>query len=105
MTQPKPTDPEPVWSRWLAEQMGGVAEHRVGGVRVDILTDSLAIEVEWIKKVYEPFAQAGLYSMLTGRDPAVLFLLRGKPTEAKYRERVRMISKRLAIPVFTWVTR
>lgn len=101
---PSPTDRETTWSRWLAERMGGIAEYRIDGVRVDILTSSLAIEVEWVKKLYEAFAQASLYGALTNRQPAVILLLRGKDTEEVYLQRANMISGKLNIPVFTWNT-
>ena len=104
--RPLPTDPEPVWSRWLAEQMGGVAEYQLPcRGRVDILTDTLACEVEWVKKGYgEAIGQAVYYGLMTERQPAIILLLRGKPTEAKYLERAKLTAGKLHIPVFTWMT-
>jgi hypothetical protein len=41
MNRPSSTDPEPVWSQWLAQEWGGVAEFRTfDGSRVDVLTDT-----------------------------------------------------------------
>lgn len=86
MTQPPPpTANEVAWSTHLAEKMSGVAEFRcIDGSRVDILTETLAIEVEWVKKWKESVGQALLYQALTGRQGCVLLLLRNKPTELLY---------------------
>jgi len=44
--------------------------------RVDLLSDTHAIEVDWAKKHYEAVGQATWYAMVTGRRPAVLLLVR-----------------------------
>ena len=103
--KPLPTDSEPVWSKWLAEKMGGVPEYVLPDrSRVDILTPTLAIEVDWAKKWAEAIGQAIFYGIVTEKQPAVLLLLRSKPTEAKYIERAKLATDKLQIPVFTWVT-
>jgi len=85
VTQPATTAAEPVWSRWLAAKYQGLPEYRtVDGSRVDVLTDEYAIEVEWAKKWPEAIGQALLYGVVTGRRPAVILLLRDKPSEDKY---------------------
>lgn len=82
---PSPNDNEPAWSKWIAQERGGIAEFRCReGSRVDVLTDSMAYEVEWVKKWKEAIGQALLYSVLTGRPGGVILLLRGKPNEEKY---------------------
>lgn len=102
---PLPTDSEPVWSQWLADRMGGVAEYVLPDrSRVDILTPLLAIEVDWVKKWPEAIGQAVFYGIVTERQPAVLLLLRGKPSEQRYLDRARLASDRLGIAVFTWLT-
>jgi len=105
MDKPKPTDGEVKWSAWLAEQMGGVAEYWLPcKARVDIVTNSLAIEVDWCKKYAEAFGQATYYGAQTGRQPAVILLLRGKTTESRYLERARITSAESGIALFTWKT-
>lgn len=85
MNRPGPTAHEPEWSRWVAEQWGGVPEHRTfDGSRVDVLTETHAWEVEWIKKWKEAPGQALYYGAATNRKPGVLLLTRGKPTEDLY---------------------
>tara|TARA_R100001594_G_scaffold4392_1_gene15469 strand:- start:1139 stop:1453 length:315 start_codon:yes stop_codon:yes gene_type:complete len=102
---PTPTSNEPEWSQWLAEQMGGVAEYRLPDrSRVDILTPTMAIEVDWVKKWPESFGQAVYYGIVTERQAAVLLLLRGKATEERYLRRATEVGRRLQIPVLTWMT-
>ena len=84
-SRPNPTDPEPAWSRFLAAELGGVAEYRtVDGSRVDVLTDTHAYEVEWCKKWKESIGQALHYGVMTGRKPAVILLMRQKKSELIY---------------------
>lgn len=102
---PLPTDHETAWSRWLAVQMGGVAEYVLPDKsRVDILTDTLAIEVDWAKKWPEAIGQAVFYGLVTARTPAILLLLRGKDTEKEYLRRAKQAADKLGISVFTWLT-
>ncbi len=85
MNRPGPTAYEPAWSRWVAEQWGGVPEYRTfDGSRVDVLTDTHAWEVEWMKKWQEAPGQALYYAAATNRKPGVLLLSRNKPTEELY---------------------
>ena len=102
---PIATDNELAWSRWLAKMLGGVAEFSLPErTRVDILTTTLAIEVDWVKKWPEAIGQAIYYGLRTDRQPAILLLLRGKPTEEKYLERARIATREIKLPVFTWQT-
>ena len=65
MNKPGPTANEPAWSKWLAHEWGGVPEHRTfDGSRVDILTETHAWEVEWIKKWPEAIGQALYLSLI-----------------------------------------
>lgn len=105
MTIPNRTDSEPVWSKWLAERMDGIAEYVLPDrSRVDILTSTLAIEVDWVKKWPEAIGQAVYYGIMTDKQPAILLLLRGKETEPKYLARAKKAADKLGIAVFTWRT-
>lgn len=74
-----PTQTEVEWSAELATRINGEAEHRLpDGSRVDILTDTHAIEVEWSDKWPEAIGQAAYYAMATDREPCVWLLLRGR---------------------------
>ena len=64
----------------------------------------MAIEVDWVKKWPEAFGQAVYYAISTGKQPAVLLLLRGKNTEKKYLRRANETGKELGIAVLAWMT-
>lgn len=60
----------------------GKLEHRLkDNTRVDILTDDLAIEVDFAHKWYEAVGQACHYSSLTGKRPAILLIVRENSDE------------------------
>lgn len=62
----------------------GKVEHRLkDNTRVDILTDDLAIEIDFAKKWYEAIGQACHYSSLTGKRPAILLIVR-ESSDEKY---------------------
>jgi|GEM_PF-5234795 len=57
------SDTEAAWTTALAAHLGGEAEQEIGGVvagRVDVLTDTQAIELDWLKgnKFHEGIGQA-----------------------------------------------
>ena len=106
MDPPGPTSHEPAWSEYLAWLWGGEAEHRtVDGSRVDVLTDDVAWEVEWVKKWKESIGQALLYGVVTGRTPGVVLLLRRKPGEAVYFLRASIACREAGVTLRTWRTR
>jgi len=66
------------------EVFQGKVEHRLSdGTRVDILTDDLAIEVDFARKWYEAIGQTAHYARLTEKKPAILLIV-NKPGEEKY---------------------
>ncbi len=104
-TPPKPHEPEPVWSRWIAYLLGGVPEVRTfDGSRVDVLTERYAIEVDWVKNWKTGPAQAVLYGAQLGREPAVILLTRGKPSEERYLHRAHTVCARIGVACWTWDT-
>ena len=106
MSRPGPTDREPTWSKWLAQERGGVAEARTfDGSRVDVLTDQYAIEVEWVKKWKESIGQALYYAAAFGRKPGVILLTRGKPREELYYLRCLVVCNKGGICLETVSTR
>lgn len=83
---PRLSDTELAWSKWLATQLQGEAEVTYDGGRVDILTKTAAIEVEWAKAPNGPesLEQATRYGRAFDRQPVVIFLIgRGNPVAEK----------------------
>ena len=66
------------------ETLQGKVEYKLpDATRVDILTEDLAIEVDFAKKYYEAIGQACHYAEMTGKKPAILLIVREK-YEEKY---------------------
>lgn len=60
---------------------GEIEKRLADNTRVDILTDDLAIEVDFAHKWYEAVGQACHYSMMTGKRPAILLIVRDSSEE------------------------
>lgn len=60
------------------------------GTRCDIVTDELAIEVDWAKKWYEALGQSLWYAFQTNKRPAVVLILRESGDE-KYAMKMRSV--------------
>ena len=68
--------------------------------RVDLLTDTEAIECDWPEKHYEAVGQATWYSIVTGKAPAVLLLVKDAKKEARHIYRATAICERLGIKLY-----
>lgn len=60
--------PEALWRDVLAEELGGQHEVPVEGGRIDVLTDTQAIELDWPHKWHEGLGQALHYADATGKQ-------------------------------------
>ena len=81
------------------EVLQGKVEYRLSdATRVDILTEDLAIEVDFAKKYYEAIGQACHYAEMTERKPAILLIVREKYQE-KYVEAAGRLCKSTKIRV------
>lgn len=88
------------WSAELAKQISGKTEFRLSdGSRVDILTETEAIEVEWSDNWAEAIGQSTYYGLATDRQPCVWLLLRGNHDEDYLR--CLMVCRRLGITLRT----
>lgn len=70
------------------------------GTRVDLLTETHAIEVDWPKKWAEAIGQAAYYAELTGKRPGVLLLVSDFRAEARYIYRAQTVCARLRFDLF-----
>lgn len=64
-------------------QLGGEREFSVTSGYVDLLTDKLAIEVEFANKWKQSIGQALWYGLQTNRLPAIV-LIKREPKDQKY---------------------
>ena len=98
MKRPLPTDRETDWSKWLAQQMHGEAEARTFcGARCDILTDTHAWEVEWMRKYNQAPGQALLYASLFNKKPGIILLSKNEERDSIYYLRCAVICQRAEI--------
>ena len=68
--------------------------------RVDLLTDTEAIEVDFAAKWPEAIGQCQWYAIVTGKRPAVLLLVRDAAAEARYLYRATAVCQRLGIRLY-----
>ena len=77
----------------------GKVEYRLpDATRVDILTDTLAIEVDFAKKWYEAVGQSCHYARCTDRPPAILLIVTDKFQE-KYIKAAKEATKNTQVKV------
>ena len=67
--------------------------------RVDCLTDTYAIEVDFAKKWAESIGQSLYYAKMTEREPAIPIILDIKKDQ-RYLKRLNLIAKEYDIRVF-----
>ena len=106
MERPRTTDTETKWSAWLAKQMYGEAEVVTPcGSRCDIVTETHAWEVEWIKKWSQAPGQAVLYGLLLDRKPGIILLSRNKHSEKAYYLRCCLVCREIGIELLVHQTK
>jgi hypothetical protein len=62
--------------RVLGEFFGGRTEQYVDNGKIDILTDTHAIEVEWANKWKNSIGQSLWYGLQTGKSPGIILLVK-----------------------------
>lgn len=88
-------------ARRLAAKYSAQVEVRLpDDSRVDLLSDTHAIEVDWAPKWAEAVGQAIHYSLLADRKPAVILLLRDPATEWRHLVRAAQVCGRLGIVLY-----
>ena len=93
---------EAFWSAALAKALGGKEEVRISHGRIDVLTSTYAIEVDWLHKWHEGLGQAQHYGLNTGKWPAVALIIKPDewPLNAHRRSKVaeiRLVAEKLGV--------
>ncbi|MEN4046975.1 hypothetical protein MLC52_09965 [Sulfurimonas sp. NW15] len=84
----------------LCKKMDGIMEYTLKDrTRVDCLTPEYAIEVDFAKKWAESIGQSLYYAKMTGKKPAVGFII-NREKERRYLKRLKLIAKEYGITVF-----
>lgn len=79
---------------------GKAARH---SIRVDLLSDTHAIEVDWSHKHSEAVGQSELYAIRTGRRAGIILLIKNpdSETEHRYVDRCKLVARHYGIDVWT----
>jgi len=85
------------YQEFLNVALQGEMEHRLKDkTRVDILTEDLAIEIDFASKWYEAIGQATHYALMTNKPPGVLLIVR-KESDEKYIKAARNVCRNTRI--------
>ncbi len=79
----KEGSPEKEWTEALANFLGGKSEVKIENGRVDVLTESYAIEVDALKKWQEGLGQAIHYGMATNKISVLAIIYEQENSESK----------------------
>jgi hypothetical protein len=103
--RPEKTRLEAYWATALTAAMRGRQEVKINHGRIDVLSATYAIEVDWLDKWHEGLGQALHYSIATGKAPAVALII--KPSEWPLSENdisklheIRFVAEKLGVQVF-----
>lgn len=82
--------PEVEYQTYWCNKNNGIMEYKLSDkTRVDCLTDTLAVEVDFANKWAECIGQAIYYGKMTNRQPACLLIMENGEKDLKYLKRLR----------------
>ncbi len=88
-------------NRWCKSK-SGITEYRLrDGTRVDCLTTSYAVEVDFAPKWAESVGQSLYYSSMTGRKPGIVLIMEHPKKDQKYLSRLKKATSGLDIKIWT----
>jgi len=88
--------PESMWRDALAAKLNAKHEVVIEGGRIDVMTDTEAIEIDWPHKWHEGLGQALHYADATGKKPVLALIAYSQDPQklkSKSRERFDMVEK------------
>ena len=86
--------PEAEYQKFWCDKNNGIIEFRLNDKsRVDCLTDSLAVEVDFANKWSECIGQALYYGFMTGKRPKVVLILENPKMQIIYYNRISKLSE------------
>ena len=75
--------PEKKWTEALAKKLGGESEVKIENGRVDVLTETYAIEIDFIRKWQEGLGQAIHYGMALDKISVLAIIYDSKNDESR----------------------
>jgi len=70
--------------------------------RVDCLTDTHAIEIEWAYNWKEDIGQSLHYALMTGKTPGIALIMQ-KHTDKRYLDQLNVVIEGYELPIKVWV--
>lgn len=86
------------WARLTGAQTEVVLDDKT---RVDCLTKTYAVEVDFAQKWAESIGQSLYYGIKTCKKPAVLLIIENPEKDTKYLKRLNTVATKYGITVFT----
>jgi len=86
---------------WCSQQKGMREVKLADATRCDCITTTHAIEVDYAKKFYEAIGQSLHYSIMTGKVPGILLLIRDN-NDNIYLARLKKIITKYKLPITVW---
>ncbi len=97
-----PSHPERWYQVRVAASLGGKMEVPVANGRVDVLTESHAIEVEFASKWKQSIGQALWYSLQTGKTAGVVLIIEKPERDALHAIRLESVIADQKLPIRVW---
>ena len=92
---------EKYYQTLFCNKMNGVMEQSLlDRTRIDCLTDEYAIEVDFAKKWAESVGQSLYYAQMTGKKPAVAFILDDSKKDQRHLKRLKVLADKYHITIF-----
>jgi len=93
---------EKFYQKIFCNKMGGVLEYKLNdGSRIDCLTKTYAIEVDFASKWAESIGQSLYYSLMSDKKAAVLLIMERKYKDVSKLQKLKKVAKKHGITVFT----
>lgn len=87
--------------KWCAEQAGQLEYVLPDNARVDCLTSTHAVEVDFAPKFAEGIGQALYYAEITKKAPGVLLIMENPKKDKVFLDRLNAVAKTRGITVWT----
>jgi len=85
----------------LCKELDGIMEKRLPDrTRIDCLTNTYAIEVDFAKKWAESVGQSLYYAQMTGKKPAVGLIVDGSQKDLRHLKRLKLLARKYRIKIF-----
>lgn len=93
---------EKYYQKIFCNKMNGILEYTLKDKsRVDCLTSTYVIEVDFASKWAESIGQSLFYSIETNKSPGVLLIMERGQKDIKYIKRFKKVSNKFKIELFT----